>query len=88
MQEAKPDSPARQTKQEHLTAGGTQPYVRAQMAVLPIITIPDPVLRKQAAAGRAGRRCRCSKLAEDMLATMYDAPGIGLAAPQIGVPRG
>ena len=56
------------------------------MAVRPILTIPDPLLRKQARPVErvdAGLR----RLAEDMLATMYDAPGIGLAAPQIGVSR-
>ena len=58
----------------------------AHMAILPIITIPDPLLRKKAAPIErvdAG----LLKLAENMLATMYDAPGIGLAAPQIGILR-
>src|SRR6187401_2250292 len=56
------------------------------MAILPIITLPDPVLRKKA---RAVERVDAALLefAEDMLATMYDAPGIGLAAPQVGVSR-
>jgi peptide deformylase len=56
------------------------------MAILPIITIPDPLLRKKAAPIErvdAG----LLKLAESMLATMYDAPGIGLAAPQVGILR-
>jgi peptide deformylase len=56
------------------------------MAILPIITIPDPLLRKKAAPIErvdAG----LLKLAENMLATMYDAPGIGLAAPQVGILR-
>ena len=58
----------------------------AHMAILPIITIPDPLLRKKAAPIErvdAG----LLKLAENMLATMYDAPGIGLAAPQVGILR-
>jgi peptide deformylase len=56
------------------------------MAILPIITIPDPVLRK--AAEEIERvDPALLKLAEDMLATMYDAPGIGLAAPQVGISR-
>ena len=56
------------------------------MAVRPILTIPDPVLRKSARpVERVDAELR--RLAEDMLATMYDAPGIGLAAPQIGVSR-
>jgi peptide deformylase len=56
------------------------------MAILPIITIPDPVLRKTAAPIES-MDAALLKLAEDMLATMYDAPGIGLAAPQVGIPR-
>ncbi len=54
------------------------------MAIRDILIHPDPRLRKPAATVEAvdvGLRA----LAEDMLATMYDAPGIGLAAPQIGV---
>jgi peptide deformylase len=56
------------------------------MALLPIITIPDPVLRKTAVpVERVDEPLR--RLMDDMLATMYDAPGIGLAATQIGVLR-
>jgi peptide deformylase len=54
------------------------------MALRPILIHPDPRLRRAAepvAAVDAGLRA----LADDMLATMYDAPGIGLAATQIGV---
>ena len=56
------------------------------MAVLPIITIPDQVLRKKAAAVERVD-AELLKLAENMLTTMYDAPGIGLAAPQVGILR-
>jgi peptide deformylase len=56
------------------------------MAILPIITIPDPVLRKKAAPVERVDAALL-KLAQDMLATMYEAPGIGLAAPQIGLAR-
>jgi peptide deformylase len=56
------------------------------MAVRPILTIPDPVLRRQAKpVERVDAELR--RLIEDMFATMYDAPGIGLAAPQIGISR-
>ncbi|MFO7476779.1 MAG: peptide deformylase [Methyloceanibacter sp.] len=56
------------------------------MKIRPIITIPDPILRKEAVAvERVDEALR--QLAGDMLATMYDAPGIGLAAPQIGISR-
>jgi len=56
------------------------------MAKLPIILFPDPVLRKVALPVErvdAGML----KLAADMLETMYRAPGVGLAAPQVGVLR-
>ena len=57
-----------------------------QMAIRPILTIPDPLLRKQAKPiERVDDELR--RLMDDMLATMYDAPGIGLAAPQIGISR-
>jgi len=56
------------------------------MAVLPILTIPDPVLRKTAKPiERVDAELR--RLVDGMLATMYEAPGIGLAAPQVGVLR-
>ena len=54
------------------------------MALIPIITIPDPVLRKVATPLNEvtdGIR----QLLADMAETMYDAPGIGLAAPQINI---
>jgi peptide deformylase len=54
------------------------------MAVLPIITAPDPFLKKIAApVERVDDEVR--RLMDDMLETMYVAPGIGLAAPQVGV---
>lgn len=56
------------------------------MAILPIIMIPDPVLRKTALpVERVDGAMR--RLADDMLETMYDAPGVGLAAPQVAVSR-
>ena len=54
------------------------------MALLPILTAPDPALKQVSAPVKevdAGVR----KLMDDMLDTMYQAPGIGLAAPQVGV---
>ncbi|HRW14878.1 peptide deformylase [Amaricoccus sp.] len=54
------------------------------MALRPILILPDPRLRKAAepvGAADAGLR----RLAEDMLETMYEAPGIGLAATQLGI---
>ena len=56
------------------------------MAIRRILTIPNSILRKQAKpVERVDDALR--KLMDDMLATMYDAPGIGLAAPQIGISR-
>ena len=54
------------------------------MALLPIIIAPDPRL-KQIAAPVARVDARTRQLMDDMLETMYQAPGIGLAAPQVGV---
>ncbi len=56
------------------------------MAVRPLVILPDARLKltsEPVAAVTADIR----KLADDMLETMYDAPGIGLAAIQIGEPR-
>lgn len=53
------------------------------MSILKILTFPDPRLREVAKpVEKFGPDLK--KLAEDMLETMYDANGIGLAAPQIG----
>ena len=54
------------------------------MALIPIITIPDPVLRK-VAAPVPEITDGIQQLLTDMAETMYDAPGIGLAAPQINI---
>jgi len=48
--------------------------------------LPDPVLRQQSKPIEKVD-AEVLRLADDMLETMYDAPGIGLAAIQIGVPR-
>ena len=51
--------------------------------IRPILLHPDPRLKRTAApVGTPGPAHR--RLAEDMLETMYDAPGVGLAAPQVG----
>ena len=53
------------------------------MAILPIIKAPDPVLKKRCApVERVDDELR--QLMDDMLETMYAAPGVGLAAPQVG----
>ncbi|WP_415921438.1 peptide deformylase [Tateyamaria sp. SN6-1] len=50
----------------------------------PILMHPDPRLKK-VSAPVTDLTDELRTLADDMLATMYDAPGIGLAAPQVGV---
>jgi peptide deformylase len=56
------------------------------MAKLPILLLPDPILRETALPlERVDDDAR--RLLHDMLETMYDAPGVGLAAPQVGVSR-
>lgn len=55
------------------------------MAILPILTAPDPRLR-QISTPAAAVDDELRALMDDMLETMYDAPGIGLAAIQVGVP--
>ena len=55
------------------------------MAVLPIRLAPDPVLKQKAKRVR-NIDASIHKLIKDMLETMHDAPGVGLAAPQVGVP--
>lgn len=56
------------------------------MAPYGIRIVGDPVLR-QPAAPVIEIDGRLARLAEDMIATMYEAPGIGLAAPQVGVQK-
>jgi peptide deformylase len=53
-------------------------------ATLPILLVPDPRLRAKAKPVGAGDGEAVRALSERMLATMYAAPGIGLAAPQVG----
>ncbi len=54
------------------------------MAVRPILTYPDPRLREVAAPVETFD-IELKTLVDDMAETMYDAPGCGLAANQIGV---
>ena len=54
------------------------------MALLPIITAPDPRLKKLSKPVEKVDEA-IGRLMDDMLETMYAAPGIGLAAPQVGV---
>ena len=56
------------------------------MAIREILVVPDPVL-KQVSTPVEVVDDALRALMDDMLETMYDAPGIGLAAIQIGVPK-
>ena len=55
------------------------------MSFRTIITLPDPILRRKSHKVTSFDRS-FQDLVDDMIATMRQAPGVGLAAPQIGVP--
>jgi peptide deformylase len=55
------------------------------LAIIPIRRAGDPVLREKARRVRVPVDSSIHKLIDDMWETMYDAPGVGLAAPQIGI---
>ncbi|MGA8942058.1 MAG: peptide deformylase [Thermoactinomyces sp.] len=54
------------------------------MAIRNIVLYPDPVLKKKSRPVTKFNE-RLHKLLDDMAETMYDAPGVGLAAPQVGI---
>lgn len=54
------------------------------MALLPILTYPDPRLRRKSSPVETVN-AEIKRLLDDMAETMYDAPGVGLAASQVGV---
>lgn len=56
------------------------------MTIKPLILLPDAILREVSRPVETVDD-ELRRLADDMLETMYDAPGIGLAAIQIGVPK-
>jgi peptide deformylase len=56
------------------------------MAVRPILILPDPRLRLVSEPLKS-IDSEVQKLVDDMFETMYDAPGVGLAAIQVGVPK-
>ena len=55
-----------------------------RMTLRNILIHPDPRLKK-VCEPVADVNAKIRKLADDMLETMYDAPGVGLAGPQVGV---
>jgi peptide deformylase len=66
-----------------IDAQASSPYVARLMANLEILTIPDPVLRQKSLPVETVND-ETRRFMDRMLATMYEAPGIGLAAPQVG----
>lgn len=54
------------------------------MAILPIVKVEHPVLRKKAVKVMSFDK-QLQQLIDDMIETMLDAAGVGLAAPQVGV---
>ncbi|MDE2582492.1 MAG: peptide deformylase [Rhodospirillales bacterium] len=54
-------------------------------ALMPILTVPDPVLKTRARRVEPADADAVRALIPRMFAAMYAAPGIGLAAPQVGV---
>jgi len=70
---------------EWLDPDGVGSYFIA-MAIREIITVPNPLLKLVSKPVEGGVTDELRALMDDMLETMYDAPGIGLAAIQIGEP--
>lgn len=58
--------------------------IEGQTRILPILIVPDPILRKTARPVTENDADELRTLIPAMFATMYRAPGIGLAAPQVG----
>lgn len=54
------------------------------MSIRKIVMYPDPILKKKSKTVTKFH-ARLHKLLDDMAETMYDAPGVGLAAPQVGI---
>lgn len=57
------------------------------MPILAIHTYPSEVLARKAEPVKETEIALLQQLIDDMIETMYDAPGIGLAAPQVGVSK-
>ncbi len=81
MKQERPSIPATQLRVDR---GRPTPYLTA-MSILPIVHVPDPILRVESKpVERVDDELRA--FLDNMLETMYDAPGIGLAAIQVGEP--
>ncbi len=71
-------------RQPHLDRPQKTHYLKDMSKLYDIINIPDPVLRETASEVSTVDAALQSQM-DKMLATMYDAPGIGLAANQVGL---
>jgi len=60
------------------------PEIHNEAPLLPILICPDPLLRRTARVVTPADAEEVRALIPSMFATMYKAPGIGLAAPQVG----
>lgn len=54
------------------------------MAIRPVVTTPEPILRRKARKVQSFDQ-ELQQLIDDMIETMREAPGVGLAAPQVGI---
>ena len=54
------------------------------MTLRAIVTLPDPILRRKARAVTTFDK-KLQTVIDDMIETMREAPGVGLAAPQVGI---
>lgn len=79
------EATARRANSARVDRAGPFSYLSA-MTIRDIVLLPDPVLRT-VCEPVAAVDDEVRALMDDMLETMYEAPGIGLAAIQIGVPR-
>jgi peptide deformylase len=61
------------------------PDMTAMAETLPILLVPEPILKARARPVGTGDMEQVRALLPRMFTTMYQAPGIGLAAPQVGV---
>src|SRR5262249_42285199 len=68
------------------TESERRPRWRKNLAILPIRKVPDPILRKKGVRipiDQIGSKS-IQRLSDDMIETLRDAKGVGLAAPQVG----
>jgi peptide deformylase len=66
-------------------AGRYMPDMNETIDTLPILVVPDPILKARAKPVAPQDMARVRELIPRMFVSMYGAPGIGLAAPQVGV---